>query len=390
MRIGQLTEVYKPVINGVTNFISLHKRVLESWDHKVFVFTLGHEDYEDDELHVIRSPAIPLSDTGYHLNFRFSRRARKKIKTMDVLHVHHPFINGRQAVRMGKRYNIPVVYTNHTRYDLYARYYMPFVPEGLSGAFLEAYLPRFTDQCDLVVAPSRGVRQVLQELGVTCHIEVIPNGVDVARFQHPPAPLSKRDLGLPDHAAVAITVGRMRPEKNLSFLLHAFARIASEVPDLHLVIIGGGPEKENLAEMAHLLGLVPRVHLVGRVPYEEIPNWLAVGDFFAFASVSESHPLAVLEALAAGLPVLGIPSPGIEETVVDGFNGLLSPEDTNIFAMQMQRLATEPELRARLAAWARESCDQYDIRHTSATLLAHYERLLEECARKRAESSDVE
>ena len=115
MRIGQLTEVYKPFVNGVTNFISLHKRVLESWGHKVFVFTLGHEDYEDDELHVIRSPAIPLSDTGYHLSFRFSRRARKKIKTMDVLHVHHPFISGRQAISLGKRYDIPVVFTNHTR-----------------------------------------------------------------------------------------------------------------------------------------------------------------------------------------------------------------------------------------------------------------------------------
>jgi 1,2-diacylglycerol 3-alpha-glucosyltransferase len=381
MRIGQLTEVYKPVINGVTNFISLHKRTLESWDHKVFVFTLGDEDYEDDELYVVRSRAIPLSDTGYHLSFRFSRRARKKIKTMDVLHVHHPFISGRQAISLGKRYDIPVVFTNHTRYHVQARYYIPFVPEEFSRVFLEAYLPNFTDQCDLVVAPSRGIKQVLQELGVTCHIEVIPNGVDVSQFQSPPAPLSKRDLGLPDHAVVAITVGRLGPEKNLPFLLRAFTRIASEVPDLHLVVIGRGPEGETLREMMHFLGLAPRVHLVGGAPYEEIPNWLAMADFFAFSSVSESHPLAVLEALAAGLPVLAIPCPGVEDTLADGVNGLLSFEDTNVFAAQMRRLATEPDLRARLAAGAWETCSQYDIRHTSATLLAHYERLVEERAR---------
>ncbi len=386
MRIGQLTEVYKPVINGVTNFISLHKHVLEEWGHKVFVFTLGHEDYEDDELHVIRSPAIPLSDTGYHLSYRFSRRARKKIKTMDVLHVHHPFISGRQAVRLGKRYDIPVVFTNHTRYHVQARFYIPFVPEGLSRAFLEAYLPNFADQCDLVVAPSRGIKQVLQELGVTCHIEVVPNGVDVARFQRPAAPLSKRDLGLPDHTPVAITVGRLGPEKNLPFLLHAFTRIADEVPDLHLVVIGGGPEKEHLGEMAHLLGSAPRVHLVGEVPYEDVPNWLAVGDFFVIASVSESHPLVVLEALAAGMPVVGIPCPGIEDTIADGLNGLLCPEDADVFAAQMRRLATEPCLRARLATGARETCAQYDIHHTSATLLAHYERLAEERARGQKEN----
>jgi len=390
VRIGQLTEVYKPVINGVTNFVSLHKRVLESWGHKVFVFTLGHEDYEDEELHVIRSPAIPLSDTGYHLSFLFSRRARKKIKTMDVLHVHHPFISGRQAVSLGRRYNIPVVFTNHTRYHVQARFYAPFIPEGLSRAFLEAYLPHFTEQCDLVVAPSRGIKRALRELGVTCHIEIIPNGIDVAQFQYPTAPLSKRDLGLPEHAVVAMTVGRLGPEKNLPFLLHAFARVAGEAADLHLVIIGSGQEEERLREMMHLLGLAPRVHLIGEVPYEDVPNWLAMADFFVIPSVSESHPLTVLEALAAGLPVLGIPSPGIEDTIVDGLNGLLSPEDAGVFAAQMRRLATEPGLRARLSAGARETCDQYDIHRTSARLLAHYERLVEEHARKQRRDDHAE
>jgi 1,2-diacylglycerol 3-alpha-glucosyltransferase len=389
MRVGQMTEVYKPTINGVINCISLHKCTLESWGHKVFVFTLGDEDYEDDELHVIRSPAIPLSDTGYYLNFRFSRRARKKIKTMDVLHVHHPFISGRQAVSMGKRYDIPVVFTNHTRYHLQARYYVPFVPEGLSRAFLEAYLPGFTEQCDLVVVPSQGVKESLRELGVTCHLEIVPNGIDVARFERPETRISKADLGLADDVVVAITVGRLGPEKNLPFLLRAFMRVANEAPDLHMVVIGGGPEEEDLEEMAQLLGLTPRVHLVGEVRYEDVPNWLAMADFFAFASVSESHPLVVLEAMAAGLPVLAIPGPGVEETVVDNFNGLLSPEDADIFAARMMSLATKPGLRARLAAWARESCRQYDIRNTSATLLGHYERLSEVYTRRRAENGQA-
>ncbi len=385
MRIGQLTDIYKPFINGVTNFVALHKRVLESWGHKVFVFTPGYEDYEDDELNVIRSPAIPLSDTGYHLNLSLSRRARKKIVTMDVLHVHHPFINAQQGISLAKRHDIPVVFTNHTRYQLVGRYYLPFFLGGLSRAFLEAYLPRFTDQCDLVVAPSQGVKQALEAIGVTCPIEVIPNGVDVARLQHPTHPLTKQDLGLPGDAVVAITVGRLGPEKNLPFLLNAFRRAAQEMPDLHLVIIGKGREEGYLEEMVRMLEMAARVHLVGEVPYEEVPNWLALGDFFVITSVSESHPLSVLEALAAGLPVVGIPGPGIEDTIMDGINGLYGPEDANAFAAQVRRLATEPALRARLAAGAREMSDRYDIRHTSAALLAHYERLIEERARRRKE-----
>lgn len=383
MRIGQLTDIYKPFINGVTNFVCLHKRVLESWGHKVFVFTPGYEDYEDDELNIIRSPAIPLSDTGYHLTFRFSRRARKKIKTMDVLHAHHPFISGQQALSLGKRYDIPVVFTNHTRYHVVARYAVPFVPERLSRAVLEAYMPYFTAQCDLVVAPSFGVKRSLEEIGVTCPIEVIPNGVDVERLRNPAAPLSKGDLGLSDKAVVAITVSRLGPEKNLPFLLNAFKQVARELPNLHLVIIGKGREEEYLEEMVRMLEMAGRVHLVGEVPYEEVPNWLALGDFFVITSVNESHPLSVLEALAAGLPVIGIPCPGVEDTIVNGVNGLWSPQDAHAFAAQMRRLTQEPELRARLAAGARETSGQYDIHNTSAALLAHYERLVEERARRK-------
>jgi glycosyltransferase involved in cell wall biosynthesis len=124
------------------------------------------------------------------------------------------------------------------------------------------------------------------------------------------------------------------------------------------------------------------------VPYDEVPNWLAMADFFAFASVSESHPLSMLEALAAGLPVLAIPCPGVEDTIVDGHNGLFSPEAVDAFAARMQRLATDASLRARLAAGARETRAQYDVRHTSSVLLGHYERLVEERARARAERRD--
>lgn len=385
MRVGHLTECYKPFINGVTHFISLHKQVLESWGHRVFVFTLGFEDYEDDELHVIRSPAIPLSDTGYHLSFRFSRRARAKIRTMDVLHVHHPFICGRQALSMGKRYDIPLVFTNHTRYHLQARY-VPVVPETLTRAFLEAYLPAFTNQCALVVVPSEGVKRDLREIGVTCPLEVIPNGIDVAQFRHPAAPFSKDRLGLPAEASVAITISRLGPEKNLPFLLRALARVAGQVPHLHLVILGEGPERAGLEEMARALGLAGRLHLVGAVPYADVPNWLAMADFFVFAGVEESHPLAVLEGLAAGLPVLGIPCAGVEDTIVDGRNGLWGPEEVEGYAALMQRLATEPDLRGRLSAGAHRSSARFDIHRTSARLMTHYEWLVEARRRRQAET----
>jgi glycosyltransferase involved in cell wall biosynthesis len=383
LRIGQLTDCYKPVINGVTHFVSLHKRVLESWGHEVYVFTLGNVDYPDDEPRVIRSPAVPLSDTGYHLSFRYSRHARQLAATMDVLHIHHPFLAGRQAVQIVQETGIPLVFTNHTRYHLQARYYLPFIPDELSDGFLKAYLSRFTALCDLIVVPARGVADWLREIGVEAPIEVIPNGVDVERIAHPPAPLSKADVGLPEEAVVAIWVGRIGPEKNLEFLLRAFNRAAAEVPSLYLLIVGDGPKRDDLEEFAHWAGLDGRVRMVGAVPYEEVPNWLAMADFFAITSTAESHPLSLLEALAAGLPALGIAALGVEDSVIDGENGLLCPEDVDAFAQRMVRLATDGDLRARLSAGARQSRHRFDIRNTSAQLLAHYERLVEGHRRRR-------
>ena len=118
MRIGMMTDVYKPHISGITNYISLNKRFLEKEGHQVFIFTFSDEDYQDDESNVIRSPGLPLLDTGYFFNINYRREARALLRTMDVVHVHHPFLSGSLALRYCRPRGTPIVFTNHTRYDL--------------------------------------------------------------------------------------------------------------------------------------------------------------------------------------------------------------------------------------------------------------------------------
>ena len=108
-----------------------------------------------------------------------------------------------------------------------------------------------------------------------------------------------------------------------------------------------------------------------------------MADFFVITSTAESHPLSLLEALAAGLPALGIAALGVEDSVTNGVNGLLCSEEVDEFAQKMVLLATDADLRTRLADGARRTRHRFDIRHTSARLLAHYERLVEEHRRKR-------
>ena len=128
MRIGMLVDVYKPHISGITNYIVLTKKILEDNGHDVFVFTFGDEDFEDDEPNIYRSPGLPLLDTGYYLSINYNKPARRILRTMDVAHVHHPFVSGNLALRFCKPRGIPIIFTNHTRYDLYAKSYLPGVP----------------------------------------------------------------------------------------------------------------------------------------------------------------------------------------------------------------------------------------------------------------------
>lgn len=384
MRIGMMVDMYKPHISGITNHVALTKQVLESLGHKVFVFTFGDEEYEDDELYIVRSPGMPLNqDIGFFLSFRYTSAAQKKIQSMDVVHVHHLSLSGPLTLRYCKPRGIPVVFTNHTRYDLYAQYYLPHVPDFISTTFLQAYLPAFCQQCDLVIAPSEGIAKVMLDLGVNSPIKVIPNGIDLTPYKHPSPPLSREDLGLPKEATVLMYVGRLSPEKNLAFLLRAFFGVANVRPEVVLVLVGDGPERDNLHDRVEHSGLADRVKFLGEVEYALIPGYLALADIFVTASETEVHPLSLIEAMACGVPPLGIASPGIEDTIADDENGFLSPPDLAAFTAKLMRLVMEPETRRRLAEKTRTSVKTYDIQRIVPLLLAEYERLAKESARRR-------
>ncbi|MCJ7658800.1 MAG: glycosyltransferase [Anaerolineales bacterium] len=381
MRIGMLADVYFPHISGITNHIVLAKRYLEEQGHEVFVFTFGDEDYEDDDPNVIKSLGLPLADTGFYINVRYSLKAQRVLRTMDVVHVHHPFLSGRLALRYCPPRNIPVVFTNHTRYDLYAQAYLPALPGGLSEPLLKTYLSSFCGSCDLVIAPSAGVREVLHKLGVITSIEVVPNGVDLSPYSNETVPIDRSEFGFNESDIVLVYTGRLGPEKNLPFLLRAFAGIAKSFEDVGLLIVGDGPEYDNLVDRVQHMGITDRVHFTGQVPYDDLPRYLATADAFVTASVSEVHPLSVIEAQAAGLPVLGIQSPGVSDIVKDGETGIIAQEeDLALFTANMVRLVTEREDLARMSIEARELAQDYAYDRTSRILLNHYQRLIEEVA----------
>ncbi len=375
MRIGLLTDGYKPGTNGVIRFVSLHKRALEALGHEAFVFTWGRKD-PGDEPGVVRSPGLPFAKPGYHVNLSYDRQARSVLRTLDLLHANQPLLSGALALRYGRRYGLPVVLTCHSRYDLLGVTHLPLIPLPLYRAIIRPYLQWCTDRCDLVIVSTPEAMRVMRNLGVAGPIEIIPFGVELARHRKSRTRLRRSDLGLPNSVPLALSVGRLAQEKNVRFLLQTLAR--PELVYAHLLVVGDGPERGNLEACASELGLDGRVRFVGEVPPDDVPAYLALADIFITASKIEMLPLAVIEALAAGLPIVGLDVPWIRHAVQHGVNGLLSAaDDTASLAQTWATLLEDETLRARLADGARATSERYDVRHTTALMAAHYERLVE-------------
>jgi len=376
MRIALFSDVYKPVVNGVVNHIALLKRYFEQWGEQVWLFVPGQPDSVDDEMNVVRLPGIPIADTGYHLSVTLDQRARNILKQADVIHVHHPFLSGSFGLNAARRYDLPLIFTNHTRYDLYVQQYLPLIPEALSDSALQAFFRLFSQRCSAFIAPSQGIADVMrEEWGVQGRVAVIPNGVELDDFHSAVSITSRQALGIPADALVGVFVGRMSGEKSVERLIRIFAVLAQEEPRLHLLLIGGGPELVEYRALAKELGMDASVTFSGVIPYKQIPGYLKLADFFVSASVSEVHPLTFIEAAATGLPAVGIDSPGVADMIVDGETGFVAADSDLSFGLRVLHLAQDGEMRARMGKAAQENSHNYAAHTNAREVLNLYQSL---------------
>jgi glycosyltransferase involved in cell wall biosynthesis len=385
MRIGMFVDMYLPHVSGVTNHIRLYRAELERQGHEVTVFTYGNTDYRDLEPRVIRSPALPYGSTGWNVPVMLSREAEDALDHLDIAHAHHPFASCLAALRCRSRTGAPVVFTNHTRYDLYSDTYAAWIPAPIRYEGIKRYLAWLSERVNLTISPSAQLAGWLLECGVNPDKLIsMPNAIDTCAFARPAASSDRSRLGLPDDAFAVCYVGRLAREKNVALLLEAFARAAVRDSRLVLVLVGDGPARGECERIASAAGIVDRVRFLGLTPYETVPGILHECDVFATASVSEMYPLVVVEACAAGLPVLGVESPGVSEIVTHDTSGLLCSADPQEFAEQILRAASEPGLMARLRTGAADVALTHDITPSTARLIESYERLLASAALRSA------
>ncbi|MCZ0937329.1 MAG: glycosyltransferase [Caldilineaceae bacterium] len=378
MRIALFSDIYKPYINGVVNHVGLLKEHFDRWGEQVYLFVPEQDKKTVDESNVIRLPSIPIADTGYHLTVRVDSRCRDILKLMDVIHVHHPFISGSFGLNFSRRYDIPLVFTSHTRYDLYVQQHLPLVPETISDTALHAFFQRFSQRCSAIIAPSHSAAAVMQTWGIQGRVAVIPNGIELGQFQSPEQEATRTEFKIPENAVVGVFVGRISQEKAVDRLLGIFAALKEEIPNLHLLLVGGGPSLDECRQLARDLGLAGRVTFTGPISYERIAGVLGVADFFVSASVSEVHPLTFIEAAAAGLPAIGIDSPGVADMILDEETGFLTENNDLSFGLRIMKMAQDACLRKEMGCAARNYSQRFSAHHNAREVLALYQSLQEQ------------
>jgi glycosyltransferase involved in cell wall biosynthesis len=272
---------------------------------------------------------------------------------IDVLHCHHysPFVYGALAtVLTGLTRNVRLVFTEHGR--------LSNAPPSAKRRWVNPLLARLPGQVCAVSADLK--RHMVAEGFPPDGIRVLYNGIDPGEMQGEDERVRARaELGVPRDAYVIGTAGRLDPVKNLSALVDGHAVLAQHRPGARLVIIGSGPMQSELEWQARARGIADVVHFTGyRADVREL---MAAFDVYVNCSTYEGVSLTILEAMAAGLPVVATRVGGNPEVVVDGETGVLVPIGSPALTEQLIALAGNPLQRRALGAAGRQRA----VRHFS-------------------------
>jgi len=226
---------------------------------------------------------------------------------------------------------------------------------------------------DAQIGVSGAVRRTHTECGriPASRFVTVLNGIDKDRLV-PGADRAavRRELGLPDDAVVCLNIGSLTEQKNRGTLLDAMARL-SDIEALRVLVVGSGPEREKLEARAGELGLSRRVLFLGQ--RLDVPDLLAASDIFVLSSDWEGLPITILEAMTSGVPCVATAVGGVPEALTDGVTGVtVEPGDPGALADGIRALARDPELRARMAAAAR---DEFDLRFRGEQMVRQTEAL---------------
>lgn len=384
MRIALVTDTYRPSVNGVATFTGNLAHALAVKGHEVLVLAPSSARAgftEEDGVSEVGLPSVRLPFYG-SARFCFDPRCSSALEAFvpDVVHLQTHFVLTRAALRWSRRTGVPSIATCHCRPEnflLNAPLKRGLLTRGLQASVGHIYWKDAVavySREDLVTTPVASVRELLRRRGLTSRVEVVPNGVDTDLFNDASDAGDEEvraKYGIP-RGKLLLFVGRLDGDKGVPELIALAGRLAAR-EEAHLVVCGSGTQETSFRRAIESLGLGRRVTITGTVAHRELASIYRLASALLVLNRNETQPLAVLEAFASGLPVVGLQSSNLEETVDDGVTGFLAESVEGVWE-QARRLLDGDRLRLILGANARRTAvERYSLGAVADRFVECYE-----------------
>jgi glycosyltransferase involved in cell wall biosynthesis len=372
VRIVFFTETFLPATDGVvTRLRHTIEELLGMGDEMLVIapkYGEGPGSYEGVPIHRVSSVPFPPYPQIKLAPINPGVGAALRGFGPELIHAVNPFVLGRGAPFYSRRLDVPLVASYHTNIASYARFY----GLGLFDRATRWYTRRLHNRATLNLCTSEATLRYLADEGIE-RLHLWPQGVDARRFH--PDKFSKdwRVRLTSGHPAerLLLYVGRLAHEKNIGNL----RVVLGEVPGVRLALVGDGPARRDLEkEYANT-----RTVFTGVLQGEELAAAFASADAFLFPSTTETLGIAMIEALASGLPVIAARTGATGEVVDEGKTGLLyDPGSDAALVAAARKIVSDDGLRARMGRNARASAERRDWGSSTRTLRGYYEQALGE------------
>ena len=392
MNIGVFSYYYLPIINGVVLTIRDWKIYTQSKHHLIRVYVPNGSDKTNDT-DVSYFPAVPLYRRfGITVPMFPEGMIEKEIRLRKhtLLHVHHPHYIGQLAIFAKKKMGVPLIFTYHTRYADYLRIYLPYISIGVSHFILTRGIVRFMNQCDGVTVANDSLRDEIIRYGVRAPVYVVPPGVDTKFMSSGNRATTRRRFHYDVSDDVLLYVGRFAKEKNIYFLMKAFARIAKKNAHVRFLLCGQGLEENQLRRVAKQKHVDHLVQFATNETPQTIRHIYAAADMFVYASKTETYGRAIVEAMAAGLPIVALRAVSVIDLLKDGITGRIVTRDSAaLFSDVVLSLLRQKNVAHDIGeAAACDAREKYDNAVSGRMLLRVY-KAVEDVYRQKRSDADM-
>ncbi len=329
MNVAIFTDCYLPIKNGVVTSVLQLKKGLEKKGHNVIIITVEVPKYQDKDTNIYRLPSVKVG-LGTEQRFAFFNQGAinrfLKKKEINIIHTHTEFSIGHCGKWAAKKLKIPHVHTIHTMWEEYNHYILNgrLISIKLFRKMLKSYLKNV----NAIIAPSIKAKKYIKELMPNMPSQIIHNGIDIQKFKSSNITKSeieqlRKEFGLKKNDKILIFVGRIGREKRVMELLNSMIPIVKRIQKLKMIFVGDGPDLKELIKKVTELYLHKEIIFTGFVNWDLIYRLYSIADIFITASLSEVHPMTMIEASMSKLPLIARRDDSYLDLVQDGINGYL-------------------------------------------------------------------